>query len=161
MLPNFGDIYHVTTRPTVITGGNYGIVGDDGKLTIVNGDFINKTNNTYYNPAAGKSETVNSWFYDYSKRSYDVTLGDGSTATVIYGDENITIIEGNVTYIIYYIVEGSGGSGSDDGCTHEWKLTNRIEGNCVNPKKRTYTCKLCDKQYTEMDPVIDHFWRII
>lgn len=152
--------YSPDSRPTTITGGNYGIVGDDGQLTIVNGDIINEGDNIYYNPVTGNTGTINNWSYNYGDRSYNLTLGDGSTATVTYGDENITIIEGDVTYIIYYVIEGSGG-GSEDGCTHEWELTNRIEGNCVNPEKRTYTCKLCGKQYTETDPVLGHSWHII
>ena len=106
--------YNSTTRPTTITGGNYGIVGDNGELTVVNGDIINETNNTYYNPATGNTETITNWSYDYSDRSYSVTLGDGSTAKVTYGDENITIIEGDVTYNIYYIIEGSGGGSDSD-----------------------------------------------
>lgn len=160
--PPSGDSYSVITRPTTITGGNYGIVGDNGQITKIedNRTIINETNNTYYNPATGKTETVNSWSYDYGDRSYTLTLGDGSTATVTYGDENITIIEGNVTYIIYYIIDGSG-SGSGSGHTHEWYQTGAVQGNCLTPAQRTYTCSVCGKQYTETDPVLGHSWRII
>ena len=155
-----GDIYNVTTRPTGITGGNYGIVGDDGQLTVVNGDIINETNNTYYNPATGQSGTINNWSYDYSDRSYNLTLDSGNTVTVRYGDENITIIEGDVTYIIYYIMDGSG-SGSGDMCEHEWYQTGHREGNCLTSEQRTYTCSKCGKQYTETDPAPGHSWHII
>ena len=167
-----GDTYSVTTRPTTITGGNYGIVGDNGQITTVtnNSSIINETNNTYYNPATGNSETVTNWTYDYSDRSYNITLESGDTVTVTYGDENITIVEGDINYTIYYIIEGSGSDpdpdissdpGTDDNCTHEWYQTGHREGNCVTSEQRTYTCKLCGKQYTETDPAPGHSWRII
>ena len=155
--------YSVTTRPTSITGGNYGIVGDNGQITTVvdNSSIINETNNTYYNPSTGQYYTFNNWTYDYSDRSYNLTLETGDTVTVTYGDQYITIIEGDTIYNIYYIIEGSGSGSDDGGCTHEWQLTDQKEGNCLTPAQRTYTCSLCGKQYTETDPVLGHSWRII
>jgi len=32
---SIGDTYNTTTRPTSITGGNYGIVGDNNEITKV------------------------------------------------------------------------------------------------------------------------------
>lgn len=45
-----GDTYNINTRPTSITGGNYGIVGDNGQITKVedNSTIVNETNNTFY-----------------------------------------------------------------------------------------------------------------
>lgn len=163
-LPEIENIYNTTTRPTSITGGNYGIIGDDGELTIINGDIINETNNTYYNPVTSQGDTITNWSYDYSDRSYNLTLESGDTVSVTYGDQNITIVEGGDTYIIYYIIEGSGsGSGSEPGesHTHEWNQTDYREGNCLTPTQRTYTCSVCGEQYTETDPVLGHSWRII
>lgn len=163
-----GDQYNITTRPTGITGGNYGIVGDNGQITKIedNRTIINETNNTYYNPATGKTETVISWTYDYSTRSYNITLESGDTITVTYGDQNITINEGDTIYNIYYIIEGSGSDpdpspSPDDNCAHEWYQTGAVQGNCVTPAQRTYTCSKCNKQYTETDPAPGHSWRII
>ena len=171
---SYGDTYNSTTRPTTITGGNYGIVGDNNELTIVNGDIINEGDKIYYNPATGRTGNINNWTYDYSDRSYNVTLDNGDTVYVHYGDENITIIEGNVTYIIYYIIEGSGsdsdpGSSSspdpspspDVGCTHVWQQTGLVEGNCVTPTQRLYTCSLCGEQYVETIPAPGHSWHIV
>lgn len=165
--------YPVDTRPTTITGGNYGIVGDNNELTIVNGDIINETNNTYYNPATGQGDTITNWSYDYSDRSYNVTLQSGDTVSVTYGDQNITIVEGGDTYIIYYIIQGQGSgsdpdpdpdvsdSGSGESHVHNWTQTGAVQGNCLTPSQRTYTCSVCGEQYTETDPVLGHSWRII
>ena len=50
------DTYNTNTRPTSITGGNYGIVGDNGQITKVedNSTIINETNNTFYTPQQAK-----------------------------------------------------------------------------------------------------------
>ena len=111
--------YNITTRPTSITGGNYGIVGDNGQITKVedNSTIVNETNNTYYNPATGATVPIVNWSYDYSDRSYKVTLDGGKTSTVTYGDENISIVETTINesgdtitnnYTIYYLIDGSG-----------------------------------------------------
>ena len=57
-----------------------------------NSTIINETNNTFYNPATGQTVPIVNWSYDYSDRSYKVTLESGDTATITYGDENITIL---------------------------------------------------------------------
>lgn len=90
-----GGQYSVTTRPTSITGGNYGIIGDDGEITTItnNNQIINETNNTYYNPATGETKPILDWSYNYTDRSYKVTLESGDTYTITYGDENIVIKE--------------------------------------------------------------------
>ncbi|WP_204791538.1 hypothetical protein, partial [Oscillibacter sp. CU971] len=93
------DTYNTTTRPTSITGGALGIADVDangqltGSYTKVedNSTIINETNNTFYNPATGQTVPIVNWNYDYSDRSYKVTLESGDTATITYGDENITI----------------------------------------------------------------------
>ena len=163
-----GDTYSINTRPTTITGGNYGIVGDNGTINTVtnNSQIVNETNNTYYNPATGQTSTITDWSYNYEDRSYTLTLGSGDTTTVTYGDENITITENNVVegdtivnnYTIYYMIDGSGGGESH---VHEWYQTGEQQGNCVTPAQRTYTCAVCGEQYTETDPVLGHSWRII
>lgn len=117
-------VYAPTTRPTAITGGNYGIVGDNGQITKVedNSTIINETNNTYYNPATGQTVPITDWSYNYEDRSYTVTTDSGNTSTITYGDENISIVENNVVeggdtvtnnYTIYYVTNNVGGGGDD------------------------------------------------
>ena len=62
-VPSGDIVYSPATRPTSITG-NYGIIGDDGKLIQVTGNtIINETNNTYYNPATGETVPITNWSY--------------------------------------------------------------------------------------------------
>ena len=179
-----GNAYVTTTRPTGITGGNYGIVGDNGQITTVvdNSTIINETNNTYYNPATGQKETITSWTYDYSDRSYHITLESGDTVTVTYGDQNITINQGGNTYNIYYIIDGGcvdpdpgpsetlgpsetpGPSDAPDPTDpphyeHSWKETGRTDPTCTAPGQIKYTCERCGMTQVEVIPATGHTWQ--
>ena len=158
-------IYNITSRPTSITG-DYGIIGDNGQIIKVEGDkIVNETNNTYYNPATGTTDTITDWSYNYEDRSYTLTLGGGTTTAVTYGDENVTIKEGDTTYNIYYLVEGSG-EGPDPGpgpnvpidCDHTWTETSRTEPTCTTPGKVISTCSKCSQSKTETIPATGHSW---
>ena len=142
------DSYSSTTRPTSITG-NYGIIGDDGKLVQVTGNIIvNETSNTYYNPATGETTPITNWSYDYSDRSYTVTKEDGDTTTITYGDENVTITEGDTVYNIYYIVSGDG-EDPPSSCAHSWTETSRTDPTCTTPGQASYSCSKCGETKTE------------
>ena len=162
-----GGQYNINTRPTSITGGNYGIIGDDGEITTItnNNQIINETNNTYYNPATGESKPIVDWSYDYGDRTYNVTLEGGDTVQVTYGDEQITINQGDTVYNIYYIIDGSGSgdnpSPAPTACPHEWYKTGERQATCLVPAQRTYTCSICGEQKTETDPVLGHSWHVI
>lgn len=155
-----GDTYATTTRPTSISGGNYGIVGDNGQITKVedNSTIINETNNTYYNPATGATVPITNWSYDYSDRSYKVTLESGDTATITYGDENITIQEGDTVYNIYYLIDGSG-SGNPP-CEHDWQASDATPPTCTLPGKASYVCSKCQQTKTETLPALGHDWQV-
>jgi len=159
-----GDTYNITSRPTSITG-DYGIIGDNGQITKVEGNtIINETNNTYYNPATGQTDTITDWSYNYEDRSYTLTLGGGTTSTVTYGDENVTIQEGDTTYNVYYLVEDSGSDtpapGPDTPCTHTWTETSATPATCTVPGSRHLTCSLCGETKTEAVPAPGHTWQI-
>jgi len=159
-LPLTGDTYNTTTRPTSITGGNYGVVGDNNEITKVqdNSTIINETNNTYYNPATGTKVPITNWSYDYSDRSYKVTLENGDTATVTYGDENISIVENTTVsgdtitnnYTIYYLVEGSGEPPTD--CPHDWQKGDVVFPTCTLSGTVSYVCSLCGQVKIEYTP---------
>jgi len=163
-----GDTYNITTRPTSITGGNYGIVGDDNKITKVedNSTIVNETNNTYYNPATGTTVPIVDWSYDYSDRSYTVTTESGDAATITYGDENISITENKTVsgdtitnnYTIYYLVEGSGETPTD--CSHNWTETSTTPATCTVPGSKVLTCSLCSQTKTETVPALGHNWQV-
>lgn len=163
-----GDTYSTTTRPTSITGSNYGIVGDNGQITKVedNSTIINETNNTYYNPATGTTVPIVNWSYDYSDRSYKVTLESGDTATITYGDENITISQITTTegdtitnnYTIYYLVDGSGST--TPPCDHAWTETNTTPATCTVPGSKLSTCSKCQQTKKDPLPALGHDWQV-
>ena len=162
------DIYNTTTRPTSITGGNYGIVGDNGQINKVedNSTIVNETNNTFYNPATGTTVPIVNWSYDYSDRSYKVTLESGDTVTVTYGDENITIQETTITegdtitnnYTIYYLVDGSGSVAPP--CDHDWQASDGTLPTCTRPGSASYVCSKCQQTKSEVIPALGHNWQV-
>jgi len=170
-IPSDNTTYNTTTRPTSITGGNYGIVGDNNEITKVedNSTIINETNNTYYNPATGMTVPIINWSYDYSDRSYTVTTESGDTATITYGDENISIVETNTVsgdtitnnYTIYYLVGGFGAPVDPPAaCTHNWQKGDVTVPTCTLPGTLTYTCSLCSQTKTETIPALGHNWQV-
>lgn len=163
--------YNINTRPTSITGGNYGIVGDNGQITKVedNSTIINETNNTYYNPATGQIVPITGWSYDYSDRSYKVTMEGGKTSTVTYGDENISITETTVNesgdtitnnYTIYYLIDGSGSENPPSACEHDWQKGEATVPTCTIPGKASYVCSKCQQTKTESIPALGHDWQM-
>lgn len=156
------------SRPTSFTA-NYGIIGDDGSLTKIDATtIVNEGSSTYYNPITNTSHDLSGWVYDYSTRTYNLTTADDNSVTVTYGDENITINEGDVTYNVYYLVEnpatdddgsGSGGSGSGDGHTHDHTSEITTAASCLLPGVRTYTCS-CGDTYTKSIPATGHAWAV-
>lgn len=158
------NIYNINSRPTSITG-DYGIIGDNGQIIKVEGDkIVNETNNTYYNPATGETTTITDWSYNYEDRSYTVTTESGDTVTITYGDENVTIQEGDTIYNVYYLVNGSGseGPGPDvpPACNHQWTETSTTPATCTVPGFRLLTCSLCNETKTETIPAPGHKWTI-
>lgn len=158
------NVYTINSRPTSITG-DYGIIGDNGQIIKVEGDkIVNETNNTYINPATGTTDTITDWSYDYSTRTYTLTLGGGTTTTVTYGDENVVIKEGDTTYNVYYLVNGSGsenpapGPDVPDVCDHTWTETSRTDPTCITAGKVTSTCSKCNQTKTETIPATGHSW---
>ena len=175
--------YGINSRPTTITGGNLGIVGDNGQITTINNNqqIINETNNTYYNPATGQTGTITDWSYNYDGRIYTITLDTGDTVNVEYGDENITITENTINegdtivnnYTIYYIIDGGGEnpgpgpSGSPDPgptvsvCPHIWKEVNRTEPGCTSPGTAQYICSQCGETKVETLKATGHTWQVL
>lgn len=166
----------ITSRPTSITG-NYGIIGDNGQITAVedNSTIVNETNNTYYNPATGTTSPITDWSYNYADRSYTVTTETGDTVTVTYGDENITIKEGDTTYNVYYISPGSGSetpgpspspspspSPTPTPCAHDWQPgdTEPVLPTCTRDGSAVYTCSICGETKTEVLPAPGHSWQV-
>ncbi len=150
--PDYGD----GTR----AGSYYGYYGDfSSSFTDNSVQIVDETNNTIYNPVTGDTTNIQSWNYDYSDRSYNLITDSGNTITVTYGDENVTINEGDTTYNIYYIIPSSGiGGGSH---VHDWELTEEKYTYCTLPGEAIYTCKSCGETKTESLGVLGHTWKIV
>lgn len=145
------------SRPSNITG-NYGIIGDNGTISnITNNTIVNETNNTFTNPSTGETYEITNWSYDYSDRSYNLTLSTGDTVTVTYGDENITINQGDTIYNVYYIIQGSDVT---PACQHDYQSTVTVEATCEAAGQLTYTCSKCGDSYTKAVPAKGHTWQV-
>lgn len=175
--------YNITTRPTVIDGGNYGIVGDNGQITTVTNttQIINEGDNIYYNPATGETKPILNWTYDYGDRTYTLNLEGNVTVDVRYGDENITITENNIVegdtivnnYTIYYMIDGSGSGDNPDPspspdpgptattCPHSWKEVSRTEPTCTAPGSASFSCEKCGETKTDKLPATGHTWQVL
>ena len=168
MADSVSNMVTVDTRPTSITG-NYGIIGDNGNLTKVDTTtIVNEGSNTYYNPVTNTSYDLSGWTYDYSTRTYNLTTADDNSVTVTYGDENITINEGDTTYNVYYLVEtpesdeddsGSGAPGVGEDHTHDYTSEITTAASCLLPGVRTYSCS-CGDTYTKSVPATGHAWAV-
>ena len=165
VLPTSQDIT-INSRPSSLNG-DYGIIGDDGSIIKVDGNMIvDESSSTVYNPVTNTTLNYTDYAYDYSDRSYNLTLEDGSTMKVTYGDENVTINEGDTVYNIYYIVpevdqedDGSGSGGSGDTHSHDYTSEITKLPNCLLSGVRTFTCS-CGDSYTKTVPATGHDWQI-
>ena len=112
--------YSTETRTGSLCG-DYFYEGDDGTMVQAENIYLfDETNNTVNNPATGTTATASSWTYDYATRTYTITATDGSTYTVVSGDDAAAVTikdSGNIvtTYNYYYgTTTGSGGNTGGD-----------------------------------------------
>ena len=86
--------YPKTSRPGIINGDfTYTVNNTTNKVE--NTTIVDETNNTFYNPVTNTTTNMNDWVFDYSDRSYTITTDNSTTTTVTYGDEYVTIKEGD------------------------------------------------------------------
>lgn len=103
-----------------ITGDIY-TTNEDGTTTVYKDcQFVDETNNKYFNPTTNNWTTYNSYTYDYSTMTYNFVT-DAGTTTINFGDTNITytIVEGSTTTTnnYYYYIDNSGTGGSTEDTT--------------------------------------------
>lgn len=150
--------YNINTRPTSITG-DYGIIGDDGQIVKVDGNIlVDESTSTVYNPVTNTTSNMTSWTYDYSDRSYHVTLDDGTTQVITYGDENVTIQEGDTVYNVYYVMQNTP---TDPGtCEHTYTSSVTTAPTCTASGLETFTCSQCGNTYTQRIAAMGHTWTV-
>jgi hypothetical protein len=159
------NFYSVDYRPTSISAPVY-YTDNSGQVNVTTGDvhLFSENDMTLTNPQTGTTSTVTDWSYDYSSRTYDLTLDTGEHSTVTYGDENITIKEGDTTYIYNYYVQPTnndpnGGGNSDPEHKHDYTREITRQASCTVAGQETYTCE-CGDTYTKPIPAIGHDWLI-
>lgn len=151
--------YPVGSRPGAIIG-DLSITKNNVTTKVENTSIINETNNTFYNPVTNNTYNMDGWTYDYSSRTYNFTINNVDNS-VTYGDEYITIREGDTIYNIYYYINQDSGSGGDTpstGCQHSYTSAITTAATCTTPGVETFTCSKCGNQYTQAIPVLGHDW---
>lgn len=84
----------------------YNIVDVQMQNYYPNVQLFNEETNIYTNPSTGQQQNVQSWTYDYSTRTYHLTLDDGSLLDIEFGDGSIKVtLNGELTQEYYYTVE--------------------------------------------------------
>lgn len=159
--PSKDSTYGSSTRPGSLIG-DFNIVNNNTTTKVENTTIVNETNNTYYNPVTNETHNYNNWTYDYSSRTYEFNTGN----TITYGDEYVTIKEGDTIYNIYYYVnpttpdpEPKPEPEPEPGaCQHSYTAEETNPATCTDPGVRTYTCSQCGNQYVEQIAALGHDW---
>lgn len=164
----------VPADQTVVTN-NYTV---DTRVTNFVGNFYNETTNNYYNNITVVNETTNkyydilsgnyinfkSWTYDYTSRTYILTLDDDTTVAVQFGPDVLTITHpDNTTDTIHYTLPGSGTPEQPDtpsGCAHQYVKAVDVAPTCLESGHATYTCSLCADTYEQILPAAGHTWSV-
>lgn len=158
------DTYSVDYRPVSVSAP-VTYTDNSGHTQTTETNIVNETNKTVYNPVTGDTTTYDTWDYDYSTRTYTFSGGDKTTTTVTYGDEYMTVKEGDTTYIYNYYVAPSSDtpdnpetpSGSH---THNYTSAVTREATCTTAGIETFTCSECGNSYTKSIAALGHDWTI-
>lgn len=144
-----------------------GSLGSDGSVTDVYSPVLyDEETLIFTEPVTGTQYQTNGWTYDYTSRSYYMTLDsgtmyiDGTEVTavyLVYGDDNVEIS--------YF--SGSGGTELIQTDTYAYVMVSQstcnINGHtytyedvsaptCTTPGERKYTCSVCGNEYAEDIP---------
>lgn len=150
--------YTINTRVNNFQGDYYDNVTNN---YYNNTTIINETTNNYYDMTTNNYYTMSNWSYDYQSRTYFVTLEDGTTITVQFGDDCLTITNNNVENSYQYVIK-NGGSSPDTpaACKHNWTETIDVEPTCLEGGHANYTCSLCGETYEQILSAKGHNWTV-
>ena len=151
--------YNINTRVNNFNGDYYDSVTNN---YYNNTTIINETTNNYYDMTTNNYYTMSNWSYDYQSRTYFVTLEDGTTITVQFGDDCLTITNNNVENSYQYVIKNGGGSDPDTPttCKHNWTETVDVEPTCLEGGHASYTCSLCGETYEQILSAKGHNWTV-
>ena len=82
--------YYISTRVNNFNGDYYDSVTNN---YYNNTTIVNETTNNYYDMTTNNNYTMSNWSYDYASRTYFITLEDGTTVTVQFGDDCMTSLK--------------------------------------------------------------------
>ena len=152
------NIYNINTRVNNFNGDYYDSVTNN---YYNNTTIINETTNNYYDMTTNNYYTMSNWSYDYQSRTYFVTLEDGTTITVQFGDDCLTITNNNVENSYQYVIK-NGGSSPDTpaACKHNWTETIDVAPTCLEGGHANYTCSLCGETYEQILSAKGHNWTV-
>lgn len=151
--------YTINNRVDNLTG----IYVDNSDNYYTDVTIIDETNNKYYDMTTNTYYDIKSWSYDYSSRTYFLTLDNDVALTVQFGDTNVTITNNNVSNTYNYVVEDDTGSDPDTPttCKHEWQETIDTAPTCLEGGHASYTCSLCGETYEQILAAKGHDWKVI
>lgn len=152
--------YSISTRVNNVNGDYYDSVTNN---YYNNTTIINETTNNYYDMTTNNNYTMSNWSYDYASRTYFITLEDGTTVTVQFGDDCMTITKNDVSNTYNYVVEDDTGSDPDTPttCKHDWQETIDTAPTCLEGGHASYTCSLCGETYEQNLAAKGHDWKVI
>ena len=123
--------------------------------------FVNETTNIYHDPSTGTDHTMQNWSYDYKSRTSFITLEDGTTVTVQFGDDCLTITNNNATNSYQYVIKNSGSNPeTPTSCKHDWKETVDKAPTCLEGGHASYTCSKCNETYEQLLAAKGHDWMV-
>lgn len=126
-----------------------------------NTTIINETTNNYYDMTTNNNYTMSNWSYDYASRTYFITLEDGTTVTVQFGDDCMTITNNNVTNSYQYVIKNTPSTpDTPTTCKHDWQETIDTAPTCLEGGHASYTCSLCGETYEQNLAAKGHSWTV-
>ena len=153
--------YNINTRVNNFQGNYYNNVTNN---YYNNTTIINETTNNYYDMTTNNYYTMSNWSYDYQSRTYFVTLEDGTTITVQFGDDCLTITNNNVENSYQYVINNnntpSPNPETPSTCKHNWTETIDVAPTCLEGGHANFTCSLCGETYEQILSAKGHSWTV-
>ena len=153
--------YNINTRVNNFQGDYYDNVTNN---YYNNTTIINETTNNYYDMTTNNYHTMSNWSYDYQSRTYFVTLEDGTTITVQFGDDCLTITNNNVENSYQYVINNNNTPNPNpetpSTCKHNWTETIDVAPTCLEGGHANFTCSLCGETYEQILSAKGHNWTV-
>ncbi len=153
--------YNINTRVNNFQGNYYNNVTNN---YYNNTTIINETTNNYYDMTTNNYYTMSNWSYDYQSRTYFITLEDGTTITVQFGDDCLTITNNNVENSYQYVINNnntpSPNPETPSTCKHNWTETIDVAPTCLEGGHANFTCSLCGETYEQILSAKGHNWTV-